>query len=280
MRDKYKIYTGKVSEWGLPNGTVLYECDVPDIKIVYNASKCNSINYSKKFFETTACRFKIKSLPKGYGFDADGNIKRGYCIDVSGFNEEKKKRVQDAFFKLGFYWKMEDKNKHRIGSYDILSNVNSIGCFLDHLVCGDGYLSESQKHFLITYDELMKEAGMIEENKHYWNGKETLKEGMIVSVLRLEYECLKIRITDSGKSMILIMNLKDFRAYWENATNIYPVDTRTDEQRAIDNIDVFLSYLNNETIGEYENHKKFGTEAKKLFEAIKDGKIHGLKWEG
>lgn len=76
MNVRDKIYTGKVADWGLPDGTVLHSCSFPDIEIVCNTNKCNFIKCPGDFFEITPCPYKIKTLPRGYDFDDDGNIKR------------------------------------------------------------------------------------------------------------------------------------------------------------------------------------------------------------
>ena len=76
MNARDKIYTGKVSEWGLPDGTVLIECgDEEEVWMVY---KDWISPFEDKSFkcDLTCTHYKIKSIPKGYGFDSGGNIKR------------------------------------------------------------------------------------------------------------------------------------------------------------------------------------------------------------
>lgn len=75
MNAKDKIYTGKVSEWGLPDGTVMTcVCTSP------NWNDWVIKNQRIKFHETddglAHCdnNYKIKSLPDGYEFNEAGEI--------------------------------------------------------------------------------------------------------------------------------------------------------------------------------------------------------------
>lgn len=80
------------------------------------------------------------------------------CIDVRGFSEEKKKRVQDAFFALGIEW-AGDKgyaNLHA-GRY---GNVYRDGERGKYLMFGNRDISEAQKPHEVTYTQLMQKAGL------------------------------------------------------------------------------------------------------------------------
>lgn len=75
MNDRDRIYTGSFSEWGLPDGTVLVSLDRSRVEIVYDGGRARLIDLGT-FFERTVMEYRIESLPNGYEFDADGNIRR------------------------------------------------------------------------------------------------------------------------------------------------------------------------------------------------------------
>lgn len=251
MNARDRIYTGKVSEWGLPDGTVVVRtCSGAERTINNNG------NYLGDGVTDVFCEYKIKSLPKGYGFDSDGNIKRGYCIDVSGFDEEKKKRVQDAFFKLGFCWYSYGETYEYLDAQKY-TNVLTDGSVKAMLMYGIG-INVLEKHYLITYDELMKEAGKTEQ-KRYWKEGEELEAGMWFNYRGGEREAVAIH---NGSVCLIDFNnnldVVDF-------SHIRPIDTYTDKQKAVDYI---VSMGANKLI------------ANTVIDNVIAGKIHGLKWVG
>lgn len=87
---------------------------------------------------------------------------KGYAIDVRGFSENKKKRVQDAFSKLGI--KYETDFKVQLAKVRKFTNVPStFGEIKNYLMCGIDPISVKQKPYEITYEQLMEEANMKEE---------------------------------------------------------------------------------------------------------------------
>lgn len=84
------------------------------------------------------------------------------CIDVRGFSEEKKKRVQDAFFKLGLKW--PGGCMYKWFGADRYGNVYEDGNAMGDLRFGHGDMSEQQRKYAITYPELMRKAGMDESD--------------------------------------------------------------------------------------------------------------------
>lgn len=85
------------------------------------------------------------------------------CIDVRGFSVEKKKRVQDAFFELGYKWVTggQERRGLKSGRY---GNVYPDGESETGLVHGDGDMSCAQIAHSITYPEIMRKAGMDESD--------------------------------------------------------------------------------------------------------------------
>ena len=76
------------------------------------------------------------------------------CIDVRGFSEEKKKRVQDAFFELGEGWILGGKN-HKCYN----SDVENYSLEDNGVLYRDSTLIPN-----ITYPELMRKAGLDESD--------------------------------------------------------------------------------------------------------------------
>ena len=109
-------------------------------------------------------------------------MKKKISINVKGFSIEKKKRVQDAFFMLGYSWvystseyrylETSDKGRDIIG----YTNTSSYGQVYDRLMYAESSLDSS--FGLVSYDELMEMAGMNEDK----DLTELLKDGVRVYV--------------------------------------------------------------------------------------------------
>lgn len=82
---------------------------------------------------------------------------KGYVIDVRGFSEEKKKRVQDAFFELGLRWSRKSGYKHL--DADTYGNVFPKGA-TTNLLMHDECVHKIERPYEITYEELMRESGI------------------------------------------------------------------------------------------------------------------------
>ena len=61
---------------------------------------------------------------------------------------------------------------------------------------------------------------------------------------------------------------------------IRDIDTRTDKEKAIDDLDRTITMVNQSTTDNYKSSTQFTTEAKTLLEVIKAGNIHGITWSG
>lgn len=84
------------------------------------------------------------------------------CIDVRGFSDEKKRRVQDAFFELGYGW--DDGCTYQYLGAGRYGNVYRDGDASGTLLNGYVDMSEQQREYAITYAELMCKAGMDESD--------------------------------------------------------------------------------------------------------------------
>ena len=79
---------------------------------------------------------------------------KGYVIDVRGFSKEKKNKVQDALIQLGCAEKISTTDVDRY------TNVDTYGDVSEYIMHGKGSMSKEQEPYEITYEKLMKEAGM------------------------------------------------------------------------------------------------------------------------
>lgn len=82
-------------------------------------------------------------------------------IDVSEFDIEKKKRVQDAFFKLGYEWLesgYQYLDRHVYTTIKVEGYTNGSSLFLSLY----NIPSPDQQPYVKTYNELMEIAGMSE----------------------------------------------------------------------------------------------------------------------
>lgn len=61
---------------------------------------------------------------------------------------------------------------------------------------------------------------------------------------------------------------------------VKPVDTRTDTEKAVDDIDEALTSINCQICDVVKKENCFGTESKLLLGVIKAGKITDVKWVG
>ena len=61
---------------------------------------------------------------------------------------------------------------------------------------------------------------------------------------------------------------------------IKPIDTRTDKERAVDDLNRELTKLNNNIIDEHKTSSNFHSECFWLIDIIKAGKIHGVTFTG
>lgn len=85
------------------------------------------------------------------------------CIDVRGFSDEKKKRVQDAFFELGIKW--ADGCVYQYLGADQYGNVYPGGdAAIGQLMWCRGATIEQQLKHAITYTDLMRKAGLDESD--------------------------------------------------------------------------------------------------------------------
>lgn len=89
---------------------------------------------------------------------------KGYAIDVSNFPEDKKKKVQDAFFKLGIKWKGLENDEYHQLNRDIYTNINCGGLITNGLMWSH-FMDELDKLHEVSYEELLKDAGMLEEEE-------------------------------------------------------------------------------------------------------------------
>jgi hypothetical protein len=89
---------------------------------------------------------------------------KGYCVDVRGFNVEKKKLVGKAIgelTKLPFYYE-----KYVLSFVDKIVNIGPpSSSLLDSVECFSGMLTPSQVPHQISFNELMLEAGFNYEER-------------------------------------------------------------------------------------------------------------------
>ena len=84
-------------------------------------------------------------------------------IDVQRFSENKRKLVQDAFFKLGFEWLGGSGYHYLESGYTGYTNVHGNGNPSSLILYNDGKeSSEQQKPYVHTFNQLMKLSGMEE----------------------------------------------------------------------------------------------------------------------
>ena len=69
-----RIYTGKVSKWGLPDGTVVAVYNDEDEMWLFSPYYISPIEDSAYQCYLTEYEYKIKSLPAGYKFNDAGEI--------------------------------------------------------------------------------------------------------------------------------------------------------------------------------------------------------------
>ncbi len=78
------------------------------------------------------------------------------CIDVRGFDEDKNRRVIDAFYELEYEWAIGEKYKHLdVSEY---TNVGMDGSYKEELMFGNISITEAQKQYEHTYEQLMQRA--------------------------------------------------------------------------------------------------------------------------
>lgn len=108
----------------------------------------------------------------GKTFWGIGMINEEITIDVRGFSREKKKRVQDAFFKLGICWPF------RMGYEELdkcmYTNTCASGNISAYLMYSESQQNRTPTH---SYEQLMEIAGMSDKGEFT---KNDLKDGMIV----------------------------------------------------------------------------------------------------
>lgn len=100
---------------------------------------------------------------------------KGYVVDCTGFSEEKKKLVQEGFFRLGIKW-FYSNNSISFLYRDVFTNVEIGGRVTDILTWGCR-ITEDMKPYLISFNDFMKEVGMEEHME-----KEAIDENTVVSV--------------------------------------------------------------------------------------------------
>jgi hypothetical protein len=61
---------------------------------------------------------------------------------------------------------------------------------------------------------------------------------------------------------------------------VKPIDTRTDSEKAINDIDLSITDTNNSLTGTYKLERNFSTESIALLQKIKAGEIHGVSFTG
>lgn len=94
-------------------------------------------------------------------------------IDIEGFSEEKKKRVQDAYFKMGIDWSGEGTTYQELDRI-MYTNTYQDGDVRNHLMYVSFPRGRTATH---TYEQLMELAGM--NDKKVFT-KDDLKDGHVV----------------------------------------------------------------------------------------------------
>lgn len=152
------------------------------------------------------------------------------CIDVSDFSIEKKKLVQDAFFKLGDAWGYGGTDYLKLDSLVYTNTVSS--SYDGFLWCSNHPEYYKNKPYKHTFNELMKRAGMEE----YMEKRKPTDEVTITTTLRALAEVYAVM--GKVKRGLLVFD----RYLWEEARDILDPD-RNIYNKMISSKD--LSYLTN-----------------------------------
>lgn len=83
-----------------------------------------------------------------------------------------------------------------------------------------------------------------------------------------------------NKKTIVVQNKRTYGVSTIAKDFYKAIDTRTSEEKAIDDLDKILTCENNEVIDVYKNHRRFNTECTALLQRIQEGKIHGVSFTG
>ena len=122
------------------------------------------------------------------------------CIDVKGFSEEKKKRVQDAFFELGFEWYTFGKS-HRFLHANKYTNIDLLVADR-YLMHSSGTISHGESEFEITYPELMRKAGMDESDPDELNERKESSDHDIQEIIESYLDMLDTTSDPDARAII------------------------------------------------------------------------------